>query len=158
MIEFRDPRFNVFGTIDVEINHPDHGWVPFTASPDDPEEFGRELHAEAGKGNVAPYIPPPPSPEPIPDEISDRQFFQQLAVEKRITEAEALAAVATGTIPAAMQALIAQLPADQQFAAKMLVSGATIFRRLHPVADMIRQLYQWTPEQRDAFWLAASKV
>ena len=79
-------------------------------------------------------------------------------MEGRITEAEALAAVGTGTIPAAMQALIAQLPADQQFAAKMLVSGATIFRRLHPVADMIRQLYQWAPEQRDAFWLAASKL
>ena len=107
---------------------------------------------------VAPSFPPPVAPEPVPDEISDRQFFQRLAMEGRITEAEALAAVATGTIPVAMQALIAQLPADQQFAAKMLVSGATIFRRLHPVADMIRQLYQWSPEQRDAFWLAASKV
>lgn len=95
--------------------------------------------------------PASPDPELIPD-ISDRQFFQQLAVEGRVSEAEALAAVATGTIPAAMLALINQLPADQRFNAKMLVSGATTFRRAHPVSELIRQLYSWTPAQADKFW------
>lgn len=38
MMEFRNATFNATGTIDVEINHPKLGWVPYTASPDDPEE------------------------------------------------------------------------------------------------------------------------
>jgi len=96
--------------------------------------------------------------EPTPEDISDRQFFQYLANEQLITEAEALAAVQTGTIPAAMQALIDQLPAEQQFPAKMLVSGATIFRRSHPVAEMIRQLFAWTPTRADQAWKDASKL
>jgi hypothetical protein len=33
------------GRIDCQLNHPIHGWISFTASPDDPELFGRELWA-----------------------------------------------------------------------------------------------------------------
>lgn len=59
----RKPTFNQMGTIDVEIEHPKFGWLPFTASPDDVEEQGRELfkRAQAGEfGQVAPYVPPVP--------------------------------------------------------------------------------------------------
>lgn len=34
------------GFIDCELNHPMFGWVPFTASPEDPEEHGRELYSQ----------------------------------------------------------------------------------------------------------------
>ena len=43
----------------MEINHPVHGWIPFTASPDDPEEHGRLLFADA-QATAAPYVSPPP--------------------------------------------------------------------------------------------------
>jgi len=56
-MEFRDPRYNNVGTIDVEINHPLYGWVPFTASPNDPSEVGRSPYAEVIVGDVAAYIP-----------------------------------------------------------------------------------------------------
>lgn len=45
-MEWRNARYNQHGTIDVEILLPEHGWIPFTASPDDPEEHGRLIHAE----------------------------------------------------------------------------------------------------------------
>ena len=92
----------------------------------------------------------------VPPKISDRQFFQQIAVEGKITEAEALAAVATGTIPQAMNGLIEQLPEDQQFPSKMLVAGATEFLRDHPVTQLIGQLYGYRAADIDRIWREAS--
>jgi hypothetical protein len=94
----------------------------------------------------------------VADEISDRQFFQQMAIEVRITQQEALDAVGSGVIPAAMDSLIGQLPEEQQFAARMLVRGATTFRRTHPVTELIGQLYGMTGEQIDSTWRAAAKL
>ena len=56
---FRNPSYNHLGSIDVEIEHPALGWVPFTASPDDISEEGRELYqAVVAAGDIAPYVPP----------------------------------------------------------------------------------------------------
>ncbi|RWK26834.1 DUF4376 domain-containing protein [Mesorhizobium sp.] len=46
-MDYRNPVYNQFGAIDLEIEHPAFGWIPFTASPDDPEELGRAMFAEA---------------------------------------------------------------------------------------------------------------
>jgi len=92
---------------------------------------------------------------PVPAEVSDRQFFQQMAIEGRITQQEALDAVGSGIIPAAMDALVEQLPESQRFAARMLIRGATIYRRDHPVTELIGQLYGMTGAQIDDTWRAA---
>ena len=57
----KDPRWaNAERTmIDLEINHPTYGWIPFTASPNDVEAHGREVFAALSKGDVAEYVPPP---------------------------------------------------------------------------------------------------
>ena len=57
MIEHKDPRYNANGTIDVQINHPQFGWIPFTASPNDVEPHGRQIFADL-KDEAAPYTPP----------------------------------------------------------------------------------------------------
>lgn len=46
-MEFRNPKHNVFGGIDMEVNHPDFGWIPFTADPNDALPIGPELYALA---------------------------------------------------------------------------------------------------------------
>jgi len=97
-------------------------------------------------------------PETIPDEISRRQFFQQLASLELITNNEAKAALQNGAIPAALQALINQLPSSERYEAEMLIIGASTFARLHPLCDQIRILFEWSEEQRDNFWRAASKL
>ncbi|ELT47713.1 hypothetical protein [Brucella intermedia] len=95
----------------------------------------------------------------VPDEISRRQFFQQLAVGGIITNAEALAAMKSGTVPQALQAIIDALPTEQdRFNAEMLVIGADTFSRLHALTETVRLAMQWTEEQRDSFWLEASKL
>lgn len=94
----------------------------------------------------------------VPQIISDRQFFQQLAVMGLITEAEALAAVKTGDIPTTLMGLVGALPAEQQFAAEMLLSGAVSFVRSHPLTVAFGQAFGWTSEQLDELWIEASKL
>jgi hypothetical protein len=100
---------------------------------------------------VVAFLNPPP---PIPA-ISDRQFFQQLAVQGIITQADALASNAA-VIPPALLTLIAAMPVDQQFNAKMIISGATTFLRNHPLTVSIGAAFGMTPAQIDQFFIAAA--
>lgn len=84
------PRFNAHGTITIDLWDEQLGRIiPFTADPGDPEEFGRNLHAElvAGKyGKIAAYVAPVATREQVeaqrrrayahPDTGSDRLFAE----------------------------------------------------------------------------------
>ena len=128
--------------------------------PDDMANRHRIMLAEwEAEGNtIEPYVPEPVI-EPIPDEISRRQFFQQLANMEIITREDALAALTSGAIPAPLQTIINALPSDDdKFNAQMLVIGAQAFNRRHPLAEIVRQAMQWTIEQKDDFWRDAAKL
>lgn len=101
---------------------------------------------------------PVPIPSSVPPIISDRQFFQQLAIDDEITQDEAIAAVATGTLPQNLAGLVAGLPVDQQFGANMLLKGATQFDRNHPMVDVLGSAFGWDSEQMDALWTAAARL
>lgn len=58
VIEVRNAVYLADGKIDCEYNHPVHGWIPFTASPNDSQEIGRLVHAEALKSGPAAYVAP----------------------------------------------------------------------------------------------------
>lgn len=91
--------------INCEINHPDYGWIPFTASPNDPEEHGRNIHAAclAGEhGAVAAYAPPPPPSVVIPAEVTMRQARLALLGIGKLSDVDA--ALASITDPAQRQA------------------------------------------------------
>lgn len=142
---FVDNAGNYIGGFEGAV--PADGSIEVLVPPEDGRQvwsFGNEAWGEA--------------PLSIPMEISDRQFFQQMAHDGRIAEQEALDAVGSGIIPAAMEALIEQLPDSQQFSARMLVRGATTFRRDHPVTALIGQLYGMSGEQIDDLWRAASAL
>ncbi|MHC2251052.1 hypothetical protein ACVILK_000744 [Bradyrhizobium embrapense] len=98
------------------------------------------------------------NPTMVPETISDRQFFQRLAIQGVITNAEALAAVKTGDIPAALQQVLNLLPTEEQFDAEMLISGATSFNRNHPTTLKLGTALQWTSAQMDELWINASKL
>jgi hypothetical protein len=57
-MEFINARYNSVGSIDCEINHPQFGWVPFTADPNDIEHVGAAVF-NAAQSIAAPYIEPP---------------------------------------------------------------------------------------------------
>lgn len=112
-----------------------------------------------GDYSIAPVTWDEPDPVPfVPQIISDRQFFQQLAVQGVITDDEALAAVGPGTLPAALSKLIDGLPSDQQFPAKMLLVGAVQFDRKHPMVAVLGQAFGWSDAQLDSLWTNAAAL
>lgn len=117
----------------------------------------QEYQAWLDAGNtLEPYIPPAPS---VPQMISDRQFFQQAAVAQIITQAEALAAVQTGTIPSMLQMIVDGIAdPDQKFAATMLLAGATVFERNHPLTEAVGAALGWTSGQIDQFFISAAQL
>lgn len=58
MMDFRNPKLNAFGGIDMEVNHPVHGWIPFTADPTGGDDLQAEVYAAALPG-AAPADPIP---------------------------------------------------------------------------------------------------
>lgn len=113
-----------------------------------PEEIA-ELEADQAASTVI---------NPVPTEISDRQFFHILAVDGLITETEALAAVKTGDAPAAFETFIASLPEGERFNARMLLEGATTFERRHPLTDAFGSMYGMPPEEIDDLWRRAAAL
>lgn len=116
-----------------------------------------EYQAWLDDGNtLEPYVVPPPQ---IPETISDRQFFQQAAIAGLITQTEALAAVQTGTVPAILMNVVNSLPdAMQQFAAEMMLAGATQFNRHHPLTEAVGGALGWTSGQVDQFFIDAAQL
>lgn len=49
-MKYRNAKYNEFGGIDMEIEHPTLGWLPFSAIADDAEEYSRELFEKAKAG------------------------------------------------------------------------------------------------------------
>jgi len=69
----KNPKYNADGTIDVDVNHPVHGWIPFTASPNDSESHGLLIYQAAlsgAYGEVAPYVK------------SDAEFISEVLAER----------------------------------------------------------------------------
>jgi hypothetical protein len=95
---------------------------------------------------------------PVPEEISDRQFFQALAIAGLISKEEAIAAVATGAVPAAMEAFFSGMSEEEEFAARMLLQGAIVFHRHHSLVEAFGALQGMTPEQVDDLWRMAAAL
>lgn len=145
--------------LDIELEGLE-GTHNFIAREDDIEEIGRDLYTKSKNGDfgtISDYVPVPVIPI-VPDQISDRQFFQQLAIQNIISKEDALNAVKTGFIPNALQSIIDTMPEENKFAAEMLLSGATIFQRNHPLTDAIGQTYGMSPTQIDEFFINANKL
>lgn len=97
-------------------------------------------------------------PMPVPQTLSRRQFFQQAAIDGMISEDEAFAAVATGTIPPPMQDYIDSLPADEQFNAKMLFGGAQVFERNAEITSDFGHEKGMTDEEIDQFFIDGANL
>ncbi|MGP3789416.1 hypothetical protein [Pseudomonas sp. B392_1p] len=77
-MEVRKLRFIATGAIDCEINHPGLGWIPFTASADDSEDYGCDLYARAIAGEYG-EIPLYVAPEAVPLTLMQVQALRRAA-------------------------------------------------------------------------------
>ncbi|AWN55876.1 hypothetical protein DK412_26365 [Methylobacterium sp. 17Sr1-1] len=64
----------------------------------------------------------------------------------------------TGTLPVRIAAAVAGLPAAEQFAARMMLSGATTFERGHPMVARLGAALGYDAAALDALWSAASAL
>lgn len=69
-MEVRNPVYNKQGSIDCEINHPEYGWIPFTASSNDIELHGREIYNIVLEMNPDTYVEPI-IPSPSIEELAE---------------------------------------------------------------------------------------
>ena len=97
-------------------------------------------------------------PRPVPDSISDRQFWQACAKLGYITEDEAFAAVTVGAIPAVITAAISTLPSAQRFDVKMAVAGSNTFHLSNPATPVLMALMQKQPSDAQAIWRLGSSL
>jgi hypothetical protein len=137
-----DPAF--LAALVAAGNPKAEGWTLI----DDPEP-GQYWNGSAWESPPA-YVPPV---------ISDRQFFHALAKMNIISEQEALAAVATGTIPQAMSDIVEAMPVDsERFDAKMYMSGAVEIRRDHALVSVFGGAMGWTGAQIDDLFTFAANL
>ena len=133
-----------------DIAHKKVAWYPVV------REYGEPgVSLENGTHYIR-TVDPATLPPPVPASISDRQFFQQLAIQGLITEQEAEDAVAPGTVPASLAALIEFLPEQARHPARMLLKGATVFERQHEMTDTIAWLYGFDNDDVDDLFRAAA--
>ena len=141
-MQARNPTFTATGEIDCEINHPEFGWIPFTASLNDPEQHGRDIF-EALKDSAAPYVPPP---EPTPEET--------LAAER----AAMICTPAQMRLALHRMGLLQQVQviADGDPEASIVWEYATHIVRTSPLIEALSG--DLTPEQIDDIFRAAMAV
>lgn len=156
-MNIRNPAFTADNRIDCEIEHPQFGWIPFTADPNDVEQHGRDIYAAALEMGPAAYIAPPPQPEPVPQSITFAHLLIGLVTEAWITEAEGEAWLA-GVLPAQVTALISTLPVEQQFAAKVRAARPSEVLRMDPFVVSMGAAQGKTPEELDQFFRTYSGV
>lgn len=88
----------------------------------------------------------------VPDEISRRQFFQVLANRELITKAEALAAVTTGALPAAIEAIIDGI-ADEEIRWQVRMSFAALtFNRRNWCVELFAAMQGMSSAETDGIW------
>jgi hypothetical protein len=103
------------------------------------------------------WQPTPPAPPPVPDAISFAQLLIGLVSEQWITEAEGEAWLA-GTLPAPVLALIATLPAEQQFPAKARAIRPSEVLRADPLVNLLGVAQGKTGEDLDQFFRTYAQV
>lgn len=123
---------------------------------------GRLVSVDGGFAVVDPPAPEPEpeAPEPAPPAVPSLTFAQLLiglVARKWITEAEGEAWL-SGTLPAAVQDVIAALPAKQRFAAKARAAHPSTVLRSDPLLIALAASQGKSADQLDTFFAVYSQI
>ncbi len=99
------------------------------------------------------YVEPAPAPDPVPEEISTKQFFMGLEIAGKITKAEAIDAVLHKIMPPPVQAIIdGMADPDDRYTATMHLMGSNNLHRDHPLVLPFAITQGMTEQDVDDFW------
>lgn len=143
MMDFRNPKHNALGGIDMEINHSVHGWLHFTANPNDTEPLGPELFQAALATAAA--ADPAPEPEVIMPALTPRQLWLA-ALQAGVTKADVLAAVE-----------LVEDPEEREYM-RIELTEANTFSRHHPAVEKLALIMDMPASQIDTLWVWASTL
>lgn len=125
-------------------------------------------HASWPDASARPDITPfaaEPVPEPTPEDLraaipplTRRQVFIALHRLGLITAAEAVAAAATGVLPAALEPAFANLSEPDQTDARVTFAAFQMAYRLDPMTAMIAAAAGMTDDQIDAIWTSFAGI
>lgn len=171
MMKFRNATLNEDGSANCEINHPDYGWIPFTARRGDTgaqfdvENVLDEIeadpatvgYAQATAAERAEAAAAALEVERGGMVLSFAQLLIGLVAEGWITEAEGDAWL-DGTLPAPFNALIAGLPKEQRFPAKARAKRPSSILRSDPLVVALAAMQGRSPEDLDTFFIKHSLI
>lgn len=128
-------------------------------------EPGHALWPDASaRPDIAPFVAEP-VPVPTPEDIratipplTRRQVFIALHRLGLITAPEAVAAAATGVVPAALEPVFAALPEPDQTDARVTFAAFQMAYRLDPMTAMIGAVGGLTDDQIDAIWTGSAGI
>lgn len=118
----------------------------------------------SARPDITPFVAEP-VPEPTPEDLraaipplTRRQLFIALHRLGLITAAEAVAAAATGVLPAALEQAFAALPEPDQTDARVTFAAFQMAYRLDPMTAMIAAAAGMTDDQIDAIWTSFAGI
>lgn len=165
-MKYRNAKRLADGRIDCEIDHPAYGWIPFTSAPDD---IGAKFDAIALFSEMdadpvtAPYVPPTAAEaaEAEAERMQHERAFMRLSFaqlliglvsEGWITAADGRAWRDRVALPAQVQAVIASLPKEQQFAAETRALAPSEVLRNDPLVSALSAVAGKSSADLDAFF------
>jgi hypothetical protein len=125
-------------------------------------EPGHALWPKASKrSDIAPEPVPDPEPEDLQAAITPltrRQVFIALHRLGLFSAEEAIAAAATGVVPAALEPTFAALPEPDQTDARVTFAAFQMAYRLDPMTAMIARAAGLSEDDIDAIWTGFASV
>lgn len=160
-MQIRKPIYTADGRIDCEIEHPNYGWIPYTAFENLNDAREKSIYDAALKAKPAPYVaPPPPSPESLRPamQLTRRQVFIGMAASGLITAPEAIAAASIGKPPATVEAAFLLMPAADQTAARITFGAFQTAYRDDPMTALFQVTAKMTDAQMDTFFTTYAAI
>ena len=157
-MEYRNPKYNSNGTIDCEINHPEYGWIPFTAHL---EDTGADFDVAAlvtemvASDTVLPYEAQAPEEALATARenatLTLREFCIALTRDGILTFAEAIDA-ARGLWPAPMATFLDYLTPEQAAEVQIEWAAAGSIERMHSFVLTLASWLDLSDEQVDTLF------
>jgi len=145
-MNIRNAKYNAFGAIDCEIEHPVYGWIPFTADPNDVEPLGAGVF-NAAKSSAAAYVAPPP-PDPAEALAAERAAMYCSRLQGRLVLGEATCD--------ALDAIAADTATP--WAMRQTINNAIEWRRTSQAMTELGYLLGYTDAQMDDLFRLAMTV